>query len=151
MPSLRTITSAVAAAALAVSGLAASATPARANDDLVRLLAGATAIVIIAHALRDRDDRRTHRHVQRYQPLPPVALPRHCAIEIRSRDHGRRTYFGADCLRDAGIRTWRLPDRCEATLRTNRGSRTVYDADCLRRAGYTIDRSARGHGRPHRR
>lgn len=157
MPLARILTSTVAAAAIALSGLAASATPARAGDDLVKFLAGATALVVIGAALSDRSDRRTHRrdwrgprHEHRnprgdYRGRP-IVLPHHCAVEIDARNRARQVYYRERCLTQAGIQTWRLPRHCEATMRAHRRSETVYPAECLRREGFRVtDKGRRWH------
>lgn len=157
MPLARILTSTAAAAALALSGLAVSAAPARAGDDLIKFLAGATALVIIGTALSDRSDRRTHRHDwhgRRHDHRTPrgnyrgrpIVLPHHCAIEIDARNRARQVYYGERCLSNAGIQTWRLPRQCEATLRAHRRSETVYPAECLRREGFRVsERGRRWH------
>lgn len=70
-PATRKISTALAAAALALGAMTATALPARANsDDLAKILAGTAALVIIGSALNDRG------RPGYYQPGPPVSLPR---------------------------------------------------------------------------
>lgn len=147
MPLARIFTSTVAAAALALSGLAAAATPARADDDLVKFLAGATALVIIGTALSNSSDRRVYRSDRRnprgdYRGRP-IVLPRHCAIEIDARNRARQVYYQEHCLNQAGIQIWRLPRHCEATLRAHRRRETIYPAECLRREGFHVSENGR--------
>jgi hypothetical protein len=124
------ITSALAAVAVAVSGLAATATPTRAldADDVFRFLLGAATIAILIRAYTDRQqpDRRYTGRV----------LPDHCIETMRV---GGRTIdvYNARCLRNAGLRD--LPARCERTVRTDRGRRTVYSAQCLFDASYRAE------------
>lgn len=149
------ITTAIAAAALALAGMTAAAVPARAgNDDLAKILLGVGTVFIISKALESNNERRSagqaaivgrdshyydkpnygDRNDGRYHRRAPQ-VPAVCAIQI-----GRKgtTYYGARCLREEGFRA-RLPNRCETTMRTNRGARTVYDGTCLQRAGLELE------------
>lgn len=144
---LRPFVSLVAAVAMTAAGIGASATPARADDELARLLAGAAGIVIL-YALLDqgRRDRSvasppgpgckgSHCRPPNVHPVHP-ALPAHCALQITDRQHGRNVYYGRRCLRQAGVPIWTLPQRCEAQLRARNVTRVLYRADCLARAGF---------------
>ncbi len=137
------LTTCLAAAALAVTSLSASTTPARASDDaVVKFLLGATAIAIIAagtsksrsnppkthkqHAApRHHHAPKTHSHRSRHA----VLLPQHCATRYRA--HGK-TYraYQAGCLHHAGLR--RLPSACLISTRSGH----VYGGHCLSQHGY---------------
>lgn len=122
----RRLTALTAAGALALAGLAASAAPARANDDLIRFLLGAAAVGIIISAIDNN---------ARAQPgtVRPGELPGVCLETIRV---GRRTaeVYNGQCLSRSGVHN--LPARCEVSLRTDRGQRRGYEASCLYEAGY---------------
>jgi hypothetical protein len=153
----RRLTMTLSALVLALAGMTAAAVPARANnDDLAKILLGATAVFIIGSAINNagradtrHDDRRRDHWDERRGPgrhAVPV-LPRACAISISG--HGTR-YYGERCLRKSGIRA-HLPQRCERTLRTNRGQRTVYDGQCMVNAGFRTEGDRRRDDRHSRR
>lgn len=133
----RRSTALVAAAALAVAGLAPA--PARADDDLKRFLAGAAGLVILYSVLQAGRGAGAapDRHV-RPHPYPPrqrpIALPARCAVEVVSRGRGRHpdTLYGARCLERSGFDTRTLPRQCRVTLRSDGGSRAAFDGQCLR-------------------
>ncbi len=149
------------AAVLAVTGVAASSTPARAdNDAFLQFLGGAAAIAIIAGAVENQRDRRYHGHghalvpvqppVTRYgygYPPPPVVpvpivpaprltLPGSCYDWFEG-PNGRTRGFGAHCLYQHGNGYASLPNSCRDEVFTYHGWRDVYDAQCLYRHGYT--------------
>ena len=130
-------------AVLALTGVTATATPARADDDLLKVLAAATAIAILYSATRSHRDDRGPRKCMGQRCYRPAPLPVRCQVEIRDRHHGRQLYYGQRCLHRAGIDTRRLPWWCEATLRTQNATRVLYRADCLAREGF----GPRGKGR----
>lgn len=124
-------------AVLALTGMTATATPARADDDLFKVLAAATFIAILYTAAQaPRDRRGPPRTCMGHSCYRPMPLPARCEVEIRDRQHGRQLYYGQRCLHRAGIDTRRLPWWCEATLRTQNATRVLYRADCLAREGF---------------
>lgn len=136
------LTATLAAAALALAGVTASAAPARADDQLIRFLAGATALVILFTALDSSSKSKSKPCRNCYTPQP---LPGVCAVEISAQGHGRQVYYGKDCLAQRGVNTARLPRQCEATVRSHRQTRQVYSASCLRSYGYPVVQHARRH------
>lgn len=124
----RSLTSTLAAGALALSGMLAAPSPAQANDDLIKFLLGATAVAVIAHAAR-----KGNAQVVVTPPANPHALPEHCR-EILHVRHREVHVFNAQCLQNAHIR--HLPDHCYEVVRTNHGNRGVYRAQCLSDAGF---------------
>lgn len=121
----------VLAASLAITSV--SAMPAKAgNDDLVKFLAGATALVIIGKALDDNSSRSTyrykeqhrhhgeHRHVEKYTYVPPVHKGRH--YDDRDYGHSYRPHHKPA-----------LPGACETTVRVKSGHQTFLDNRCLAR------------------
>lgn len=133
-------TSILAAAALAFAGLGATAAPARADDQLIRFLAGATALAILFTAIESGSKSKSCKNCYTPQPLPGV-----CAVEISAQGYGRQVYYGKSCLQKRGISTSRLPHQCEATVRSQRQTRQVYSASCLRSYGFQVASHARRH------
>jgi hypothetical protein len=122
----------LAVASLILTGIIASAAPARAqsNEDIVRFLLGAVAVAVIVRAIDDN-------HRPAY--ISSRVLPDSCLESVRVQGRVVDVY-NSRCLGRGGYRN--LPQRCEVSLRTNRGNRVGYEANCLYRAGY----SAEGHG-----
>ncbi|MFN3937715.1 MAG: hypothetical protein ACK4KW_09065 [Gemmobacter sp.] len=153
---LRKIAATLAAAAVALGAMTASAVPARAmtDQDLARLLFGTAAVIVIGKAIKDQDKRRKAHAAPPVVVHPPVTqphrgavLPPGCAIRF---DRGGPVYYGEQCLRNEGFR--RLPQHCARELRERRGhSRIVYDGTCLIQAGYREVGRGHGHGRHDRR
>lgn len=152
------------AAAVAITGIAA--TPARADAaDVARALAAIATVAIIAKTLdnsRDRkrvDDRHLSSHPPRIEHLPaphpqrpatlhprPLpdrvtsrALPSECLFSVHTR-HGNKRVFGKQCLNQTYRQARSLPRDCEVQLRGQGRPRDVYTASCLRDYGYTLAR-----------
>ncbi len=160
VPPLRRVMAGVTALAMAITVVAASAMPTRADDrsdNLAKALAAIAIIGIIAHeAGKNRDDDRPN-HPRPNHPQPNYPQPHHpqpepaykprvpaaCAIEIES---GRRnvTVYPARCLRDKGF-SYRLPERCARDIRIYGRPDRIYSEQCLRDAGFRIEE--RRHGR----
>lgn len=133
---------------LAITGF--SAAPARAGDDVAKVLAGLAALAIIGAAINDRRDERKA-HVTRrpaytpppaYQPrpLPPrVArydLPGKCRREFRG--YSGRNLMGARCLQRNYRFSAGLPQQCRVTFWNNGRNTAAYKPRCLKRQGYRI-------------
>jgi hypothetical protein len=129
---LRRLNLFIAASALALAGLAASTTPARANEDLIRFLLGAATVGLIISAI---DDNRTPS-----RPSGWNVLPDDCRETVRF-GHRVVDYYHGRCLARAGYRN--LPNYCEVPIRTNRGTRRGYEAQCLFNAGYRAESFSR--------
>lgn len=139
---------------LAITGF--SAAPARADEDVAKVLAGIAALAIIGKVIHDRrDDRRaapvTRQHVTRQpvytpppaiqpRPLPPrVArydLPGQCLREFRG--YSGRKLLGERCLQNSYRHTASLPRDCRVTFWNGRKNKTAYKSRCLMRQGYRI-------------
>lgn len=123
--------------ALALSPMAA--TPARANDDLGKILAGVALLAIIGSAVSNS---------QASSPPPAPAhpprghaakrpLPQECRHDVR--DRGRTiTVYGKQCLQRNVRGRVRLPDICEREMSVFGRDRDVYTAHCLRRHGWPV-------------
>ncbi|MFN3953941.1 MAG: hypothetical protein ACK4LQ_05755 [Pararhodobacter sp.] len=132
----RRLTMILAAGAVALTGIAASATPARSDtgDDLLRLFLGIAAVAVVVRAIDD--SRRPPTDLGRW------TLPDACLETVRVR--GRTVdVYNARCLQRAGLHG--LPHRCETQMRTDRGPRRGFVAQCLYEVGY---RPERGSVRP---
>ncbi len=116
----------VAAGAICLGLFGAGPTPAKAADDtLIKLLLGATAVAILVHgASRSNAQSRPAQHAR------PRGLPHDCKETLRVRGRHFEVY-NARCLQTAGYRD--LPHQCRETIRTNHGRRTIYRAACLER------------------
>lgn len=148
----RRITASLAAAAVALGAMAASTAPAAASDrDLLRFLAGAATIAIIAKGVRDHNrSGQAHAdplpqpvHPDRGRPgghrpphVAPVRLPQQCASRYRVQGQGVLTYYGARCLERAGISSRALPNACLQRVQTSRGPQPAYKGACLQQAGF---------------
>ncbi len=157
-----TLTAAIAALAIAVSGFAAPAA-AKPDRDLVRLLAGAAAVAVVVGALdHDRREQRVEqryyqpRHYQprrgtpyvyheqgygrpAYRPQRVPALPSSCVLRAAG---SYDAYYSGPCLYNAGLGRY-LPEACAEFARSPNGWHRVFGANCLTRAGLRPER----HGR----
>lgn len=140
----RTVLATIIAAALGLATLGAA--PARADEDVAKVLAGIATIFILSKAL-DNDDApatRQYRYQNRprgergliYRKKPKrfyKVAPRRCLREQWTH-RGVREVYGARCLqREARIRP---PANCRREARTNRGPRVFYTPRCLRKYGW---------------
>lgn len=152
------------AASIAVTGL--SAVPAKADsDDLVRFLAGATALVIIGKALDDKDHHRpapqpTVRPGRAYDDDRAYFDRRHDPRSTRDWDHrsnrfslpaqcrrvfwtpdGNQRYLARGCLRRNYEYAHRLPKHCKIAFFENNKRKKGYSISCLKDNGYRISRN----------
>ncbi len=140
---MRKFTTALSALALALAGMTAAAAPARANDDVAKLLFGAATLFIIGKAISDANAQQNRPPVAQGHGRPyspgygqggqhrprPAVLPARCEIRI-----GRgQSYYGERCLQREGY-NGRLPQQCATQIRTDRGTRIAYEATCLQNA-----------------
>lgn len=146
----RKMTATLAAAAMTLSGFAA--TPAQALDrgEATRLLLGLGALAVIANEVsknRDESDRRaTPRHVdvkpykpnKRHKTNVNRSLPPQCETAVPTRK-GERRYFGRPCLQKSGFRA-ELPNKCASTLDFGRREVVAYEKNCLLKRGYRVGR-----------
>ncbi|WP_319825344.1 hypothetical protein [Thalassovita sp.] len=140
----------VLATALAITSI--SAVPAKAgNDDLVKFLAGATALVIIGKALdgkgraSTRYDDNYHRHgghkynyqydnIHRHGYIPPVHNGRH----YDDNDYGKPgRHYGKPGYSNKKIL---LPGACETSIWSSNGHRKFLNVRCLNRRGVQVNR-----------
>jgi hypothetical protein len=124
----RSVTSSMAAAAVAAAGLAAA--PAQANDDVIKFLLGATALAIVVHGVRS-GNAAVH--------VPQISTARTLPVECRETLQVRKRHvqvYNAQCLNNAHVRN--LPAQCHEVVRTNHGNRGIYREQCLHDAGWRV-------------
>ncbi len=140
MPIMKPLTGLVAAAAIAMTGMAQPAQAAT-NQDLQRLLMGAAGVAALGYILH-----QGKRNQAQAQPAPgrPAhsyrgeVLPAQCASEERTRN-GWQTFYDPYCLTRSGLRN--LPAWCEVRITDHRNARRdVFDGACLQQAGYEPER-----------
>lgn len=150
----------VCASALAVTAISA---PARADEDVAKVIAGLAALAIIGAVINDHNDRDevvVHRHVQpnyprqthnygsaprkpvvQPRPLPrnvtKYDLPKNCLKTVKQgRDSVR--ILGQNCMEQNYNLTKSLPNACKVQVRGNEGKRQGYKPNCLRERGYQL-------------
>ncbi|MCY1126529.1 hypothetical protein OU426_06660 [Frigidibacter sp. RF13] len=147
----RQMISLAAAAALALSGMAA---PARAEDkDVLKLLLGAAAVGLLINQV-NKNKNKTDRVTR--NPYPYVGddwtyqgddrnhkkaryIPSECVMDVTV--GGRlREVVSARCLKEFGLAR-KVPAECGFDIRTSVGTRTVYGPQCLRDYGYRIEQA----------
>lgn len=137
---------------IALAATSFTVTPARADEDVAKIIAGLALLGIIAHsAKKDRRretapvTRRGYRHGHGHVGTSPrrigkVAPRRH--VKVAPRDcqraqwthRGERIVYGARCLQ-RNVKA-RLPQDCLRQARTNSGPRFFYTQRCLRKSGW---------------
>lgn len=134
----RKLIATVAAAAIAVTGFAAS--PAKADTSAVEFLAGATALIIIGKAIADSSQKQHHPHVHASHVRRTIGttLPRACVYGYQKRYRVVRMLSSA-CLQNNYTNVNALPGVCSRKVRTING-RVHYGfrMRCLRDRGYRI-------------
>ncbi len=148
--------------AVAVSVTLAGQGPARADEDLARLLATVVGVAIVGavvnNSLEKADKDRVSRNRIAYSRARPAVTPRGEVIRrARPPGHAKR-FLPGDCLRSFDTRDGRLrvfgkrclernydfvrslPRACKVTFRTQGKKRQGYRARCLRRSGYYLAR-----------
>lgn len=151
---LKKLMTGLTAAAVAVSLLAASAVPSRADqrgDDLAKALAAALILGAIVNGIDNNNAPKPTPHpTPKPKPTKQPRVPGICAIEIdstergdhrgdRNRDRNRTvTVYSERCLRSEGF-NYRLPN-CARDIRIYGKRDRIYSEQCLRDAGFRLDR-----------
>lgn len=118
---------------------AMSTAPARADDDVAKVLAGLVVLGILSQVLKDDDDRVVTRNPRRadvYKPRKPrhvKVAPRRCLREQWTH-RGMRNVYGARCMKRHA--QYALPRDCRRVVETRNGVRKFYAPRCLRRNGW---------------
>jgi hypothetical protein len=153
-------------AAITITGF--SAAPARADEDVAKILFGLTALAILGAAINDkrkdkeqtatrnsidlesyrtknRYDRSRKRNGQQPRWTQPRPLPDRVAkfnlpaqCQRSVSDHGRRSVLGLRCLRNNYRYVDSLPAACRIEVHNGRKMRRGYGTRCLRKRGYRL-------------
>lgn len=131
----KSILTTLVAASIALTSFAA--TPAFAGkkeDDLVRFLAGAAVIYMIAR----QADQNNNAPVQRRAPARHArkALPARCRVDYQNGNGRWRTGYLRHCTQNQVARPGRLPQSCIRDGWTNRGHRKIYNRHCMKQHGW---------------
>jgi hypothetical protein len=142
----RTLTAAGLAVSLALGAVAATATPARANNDqAVAIIGSLIALYAIGQAVRNNDGRANAQALQGHRPHQPqthrphrprqLVAPARCFIEGRDRGGYFRGYV-RNCMQNNAARPDLLPQNCLRRVDTQRGPRMIYAGRCLAQNGW---------------
>lgn len=138
----------VLAASIAITGF--SAAPARADEDVAKIIAGLAVLGILGAAINR--DRHRNNHVTRApanpvyvhpqpRPLPPrVArydLPGKCLRNFPAFQNGKNL-MGQKCLQKNYRHANSLPQHCRVTFWNGRHHKNAFKPQCLHRNGYRI-------------
>ena len=145
----RSIATLLSAALVATS---VSTAPARADEDVAKVLGGLVVLGLIAKAIDDRNDRK--RDVRHSGTIvhPPVVhrdpglrrhpikrhrkiAPQRCLRETWTH-RGTRTVYGARCMQR--FSQAQLPHRCLRENQTRSGPRYFYTRNCLSQYGWKV-------------
>ena len=119
--------------------------PARADEDVVKVIAGLALLGILVNATKNKDHdvvtQRSHkpRHVQPSRPrhvkkhVNKKVAPRRCLREQWTH-RGVRNVYGARCMKNNARHA--LPRTCKRTIDTRQGVRKFYSPQCLRQQGW---------------
>ncbi len=122
-----------------LTSLTATTAPARADEDVGKILAGLALLGIIAAVIDDDNEpvARTHR------PHRPAVTPRHVqkrkvaparCLREQWTHRGVREVYAARCMRN--VAKFAPPRNCLREARTNSGPRRFYTKRCLRKHGW---------------
>ncbi|EPX77781.1 hypothetical protein [Litoreibacter arenae] len=119
---------------------AMSTARARADEDVVKIIAGLALLGILANAAKDRNREvvTQNQHRPRYsKPNRPrqtkKVAPRRCLREQWTH-RGKRDVYGARCMENRAQHA--LPRNCKRQVETRRGVRNFYTPNCLRKNGW---------------
>ncbi|PTX57757.1 hypothetical protein C8N43_2428 [Litoreibacter ponti] len=125
---------------LSIALTAVTTAPARADDDIAKVLAGLVALGIIAKVINDKDKdkrvTRSHPQTHVYKPHKPrraKVAPQRCLREQWTH-RGVRNVYGARCMKRHAQHA--LPQNCKREVETRNGLRRFYAPNCLRRNGW---------------
>lgn len=138
----RTVSAIALSLTIFVTSLTATAAPARADEDVAKVLAGLALLGIIAATVKAnkepepvaRGNHRAHRpHVTPRRSERRKVAPRRC-LRDQWTHRGVRQVYGAGCLRNTAQA--KPPRACLRDARTNSGPRRFYTKRCLRKHGW---------------
>lgn len=152
-PIARTFTAGALAIGLALGGVTASASPARAsNDEIAAIIGGLIALYALGQAVQNDGDRgipldRVIDPPRRADPPRRIDPPRHrpqphrlvaparCFIDGQDRNGYFRGYVRR-CMQRNAERPAALPQHCLRRVETHRGPRMIYGGRCLFENGW---------------
>ncbi|MEM7472874.1 MAG: hypothetical protein AAF340_16100 [Pseudomonadota bacterium] len=135
----------VLSSALAATSL--TATPARADEDVFKVLGGLVVLGILANQIEKNKERNVARQPARNSTVytqrigPPVTrraaklAPSRCVREQWTH-RGTREVYGARCMQSHAKA--QLPQNCLRQNKTNSGPRYFYAPRCLRQNGWRL-------------
>ena len=149
----KTVTAGALAVTLALTGIAATASPASANGhrnngaDAAAVFGGLLLLYGLSQVGRNQGNRNAGIPVSPvhppviYQPRPqPQTIyrvaPARCYIQGHDSNGGFRGYRYR-CMQQNTSNAYLLPERCLRNVWTDRGQRTIYGARCLANNGWT--------------
>jgi hypothetical protein len=120
---------------------AMSTAPARADEDVVKVIAGLALLGILANAAKnDRREvvtqrRHNPRHTKptRQRQVKKKVAPRRCLREQWTHK-GKLDVYGASCMKNNARHA--LPRNCQRTIGTRQGVKKFYTSSCLRKNGW---------------
>jgi hypothetical protein len=129
----------------AIVATTATTAPARADEDVAKVLGGLLVLGVIAKAIDDRNDRKRRKatgHVAKphVAPRPHVQPRRHAKIASRQcltetwTHRGPRQVYAARCLQSS-VRA-QLPHNCLRKNHNHSGPRYYYGRRCLQHYGW---------------
>lgn len=136
---------------LSLATTAMTTAPARADEDVAKILAGLAVIGILSQVMKDKKEQPV---VTQHQSRPRDVYPRHRdpnrgARSRHPRDakvapqrclvnqwthRGNISVYGARCMEQNA--SARLPRSCERSVETRKGTRRFYSPQCLRQKGW---------------
>lgn len=143
----RTFIALILAASVAITGM--SAAPARADNDVGKVVAGIAVLGLLGAALHRHNtrDRRREQVTRPYhpqpapRPLPPQVsrydLPAQCVKYFPNFRDGR-SLVGKNCLNRNYSYVHALPQSCKVTFWNGNKNRTAYKPRCLKNHGYRL-------------
>lgn len=136
----RTFIAIVLSAALAVTGV--SAVPARADNDVGKVIAGVAVLGLLGAALHRHNTRdRRRQQVMQPKPIPQhfrkYDLPARCVRYFPNYSH-EENLVARGCLRKNYQYEASLPRQCRVTFWNGNAHRTGYRPRCLTKRGYRL-------------
>lgn len=120
-----------------ITSISVSAAPARADEDVAKVLAGLALLGIIAAAVDDRNDRKAARAAERAKQAKKerrrAVAPNRC-LRDQWTHKGWRQVYGAGCMRHHS--QFAPPRACLREARSNSGPRRYYTPRCLQKHGW---------------
>lgn len=129
---------------LAITAAFGTASPARANEDVLKVLLGVGALVALGAAVNKQKHKREaaqatrsqvqpHGKVHRQKRVVRKVAPQRC-LRTQWTYRGDRQVYGARCMERFAQAN--LPNRCRRQADVREGPRQFYSPRCLRKQGW---------------